>query len=140
MKTLKYIFIVLLIFPLFSSTCEEEEKAEEEEPQRTTVLLTLNNNSGLTGCNILGPIKVSFIVSYRDIQTDVAIEPNQGAFLNALVEDGESINIRVLRFEDDMLLADANVSVRTTSRPANLEGEPRTISYCRAFNLAFSNF
>jgi len=140
MKPLKYIFIVLLMLPLFSSTCEEEDEAEEEEPQRTTVLLTLNNNSGLSGCNILNPQKVSFIVSYRDIQVDVVIEPEQGAFLNALVEDGESINIRVLRFEDDMLLADANVSVRTTSRPANLEGEPRTISYCRAFNLAFSNF
>jgi len=140
MKALKHIFIVLLILPLFSSTCEEEEKAEEEEPMRTTVLLTLNNNSGLSGCNILAPQKVSFIVSYRDIQADVVIEPESAAFLNALVEDGEVINIKVLRFSDDMLLADANVTVRTTSRPAGLEGEPRTISYCRAFDLAFSNF
>jgi len=139
MKLQKYILVVALIFS-FAFSCDEDEEGMEDEPDRTNVLLSLNNNSGLSGCNILGPQKVVFIISYRDVQADVTIEPEQGAFLNALVEDGEVINIQVRRFEDNMLQADANVTVRTTSRPASLEGEPRTISYCRAFDLAFSNF
>ena len=41
---------------------------------------------------------------------------------------------------DGTILADANVNVRTTSRPESLEGLPRIIRYCEAFQIGFENF
>lgn len=136
MKTIKYIFLILLVFQ-FTFSCDETE-AEDEEPERLTVLLTLNNNRGASGCN--PPYDVTFVINYRDIQAIVDVGSENTAFLNALVEDGESINVQVRRTSDDTVVADANVSVRTTSRPDNLEDSFRTISFCKAFDLSFQNF
>ncbi len=139
MKLQNYIFALVIVFS-YAFSCSEDEETTDEEPDRTTVLLTLNNNSGLSGCTILNPVDITFIISYRDVQANVDILSEQGAFLNINVEDGEIINVIVQRTSDDLLLADRNISVRTTSRPAILEGEPRTISYCTAFELFISNF
>lgn len=138
MKSLKYIFILLLIVPLLIS-CDEEEDDEEEEPDRTTHLVTFNNNRGSTGGCFPG-YTVDFLVTYRDIQASLNLPAGGTGFLNVLVEDSESINVQVIKISDDQIVADANVNVRTTSRPQNLEGEPRTVNFCDAFDLNFNNF
>ncbi len=123
---------------LFSFSCEDDED-EEEEPNRETVLITFDNNSGVSGCGFVD-VNVTFLVTYRDIQASLDLPAPGTGFLNVLVEDGESINVQVVNTDNDTPLANANVNVRTTSRPDNLEGNPRIVTYCTAFNLSFSNF
>jgi len=141
MKLTKYLFVLLLILPLYSA-CETDGEEDEEEPDRTTNLVTLQNNSGEAGSGFCFPneAQLTFIVSYRDIQVDATINSTgtQG-FINVLVEDGESINVRVQRTSDDTTLANANVNVRTTSRPGP-EDAPRRIIYCEPFALEFEGF
>lgn len=136
MKPVKYIFYFLMIVP-FLISCDEDSD-ENDDPERTSHLVTFNNNRGASGCN--PPYAVTFVVSYRDIQAFIDLPDEGTGFLTVLVEDGESINVQVRQQSDDEVVADANVNVRTTSRPDNLEGEPRTVSFCQAFSLAFSNF
>ncbi len=138
MKTIKYIFIVLLFVPLLFS-CDEVTE-EDEEPEQTSHLITFQNFTDITGCGELGGDTVTFIISYRDIQVDIEIEAGNEAYLNVLVEDGESINVKVQKTSDDLLLADANVSVRTESRPEEMEELIRVVTYCQAFDLIFENF
>lgn len=137
MKLFKFGVLLFLCLSVTLS-CEEEEDMEDQEPERTNALITFNNNRGITGCN--PSYAVVFIVSYRDIQASIELSAPNTGFLNVLVEDGESINVRVQRQDNDELVADADVNVRTDSRPSNLEGEPRTVDYCRAFSLNFNNF
>jgi len=137
MRLFKYGILLFLCISLTS--CEEDEGADEdEEPDRTNALVTFNNNRGASGCN--PPYAVVFIVSYRDIQASVELTAPNTGFLNVLVEDGESINVQVRRDDNNEIVADANINVRTDSRPAGLEGEPRSVSYCQAFDLIFQNF
>jgi len=139
MKTYKYIAFVLLLFPLLFSCDEESDK--EEEPKRTTQLITLENSTGTPGLGC-GPadggMTVTFLITYSDIQVSANIQDRNFGFVNVLVEDGERIQVKVLKTSDDTLLADSSVSVRTDSRPSDLEG--RTIEYCTAFALKFHNF
>lgn len=134
MKNLKYLVLLLIIVPFFQS-CGKEET----EPERTTNLVKLENNTGVTGCFASG-LTVTFLVSYRDIQVDVDIEQGRSAIINVLVEDNESINVVVQNTSDDTVIANADVNVRTDSRPENLAIESRRISYCQAFNLGFHDF
>ena len=136
MRLFKYGLLLFLCISL--SGCEEEEGTEDEEPDRTNALITFNNNRGSSGC--FPGYAVTFVVEYRDIQAFIDLPAPNTGFLTVLVEDGESIRIQVRRQSDDEVVADANVNVRTSSRPEGLEGEPRTVSFCQAFNLAFSNF
>ncbi|MEO1030690.1 hypothetical protein [Winogradskyella sp.] len=136
MKTIKYIFTFCLCFTLFLG-CEEEED-ENEEPERKNVLATFNNDRGIGGC--FPSYSVTFVVSYRDIQAFIDLPPQGTGFLNLLVEDGESINVQVRQQSDDDVVADANVSVRTDSRPESLDDLPRIVSFCEAFDLSFQNF
>lgn len=138
MRLSKYILLSTLIFS-FAFFCDEDEAAEEMEIERTNALATFQNFSDASGCN--APTQdITFVVSYRDIQAFVDLGPGGVGFLNLLVEDGESINVQVRNTETDNVVADANVSVRTTSRPAELEDEPRVITFCDTFDLIFSNF
>ncbi len=138
MRLFKY-GILLFLYVSLTISCEEEETDDtEDEPDRTHALVTFNNNRGASGCN--PPYAIVFIVSYRDIQASIELTAPNTGFLNVLVEDGESINVRVQRQSDDELVADASISVRTTSRPESLEGEARTVSFCKAFDLSFLNF
>ena len=127
--------IALFLLTIVFTSCQKEDG----ETQRTTNLVTLYNNTGVTGCSA-AKLSVNFIVSYRDIQVDVSVDGQRSAIINVLVEDGESINVRVQNSSDDTLLADTDVVVRTESRTAELESEFRSISYCTAFNLTFNNF
>ncbi|MBV1922561.1 MAG: hypothetical protein KUG68_00880 [Flavobacteriaceae bacterium] len=138
MKPVKYIFFLLLLTP-FLFSCDEEDEDEDEEPERTTHLVTFNNNRGSTGGCFPG-YTVDFLVTYRDIQASLNLPAGGTGFLNVLVEDNESINVQVIKISDDQIVADANVNVRTTSRPDNLEGEFRTVNFCDAFDLNFNNF
>ncbi len=126
---------------LLAFTCDEDDD-EDDEPERTINLVTLQNNSGPAGSGFCYPEEpqVIFIVSYRDIQVDASIN-SEGAqgFINVLVEDGESINVRVQRSSDDTTIANANINVRTTSRPFP-EDTPRRIIYCENFDLEFEGF
>lgn len=135
MRLFKYGVLLFLCISL--SGCEEEG-TEEDEPERTNALITFHNNRGVSGCN--PPYAVTFVVEYRDIQAFIDLSAPNTGFLNVLVEDGESIRIQVRQQSDDEVVADANVTVRTTSRPEGLEGEPRTVTFCRAFDLGFQNF
>jgi len=141
MKTTAYLFF-LLMSPFLFSCDDDKDKDEDEEPDRTTNLVTLQNNTGQAGSGFCFPNEpqVTFIVSYRDIQVDASINSGgaQG-FINVLVEDGESINVRVQRTSDDTVIANANVNVRTTSRPLP-EDTPRRIIYCEPFELEFEGF
>ena len=134
MKVLKFTLLSFAILSLFQS-CQKDET----EPKRSTHVVTLENNTSVTGCGGNG-LEVTFLISYRDIQVDVDVEKARSAIINVLVEDGESINVKVQRTSDDSPLADANVTVRTDSRPDHLENEHRRISYCSAFDLNFLNF
>jgi len=134
MKNLKLLFLFIITVICFQS-CEKDETT----PERTTNLVKLENNTGITGCST-GGITVTFLVSYRDIQVDVDIEQGRSAFINVLVEDNESINIVVQNTSDDSTIANADINVRTDSRPDNLGIETRRISYCRAFDLGFHDF
>ncbi|MDT0557760.1 hypothetical protein RM697_03830 [Ichthyenterobacterium sp. W332] len=136
MRTLKYVLLFLLIMPSFLA-CEEDEEGDNE-PERLTVLATFNNDRGIGGCN--PSYAVTFVVSYRDIQAFIDLPPQGTGFLNLLVEDGESINVQVRKQTDDSVVADANVSVRTDSRPEALQESPRIVSFCEVFNLSFQNF
>ncbi|WP_299523274.1 hypothetical protein [Winogradskyella sp.] len=136
MKTITYIFAFFLCFTLFLG-CDEEED-ENEEPDRINVLATFNNDRGIGGC--FPSYSVTFVVSYRDIQAFIDLPAQGTGFLNLLVEDGESINVQVRRQTDDVVVADANVSVRTESRPESLADEPRIVSFCEVFDLSFQNF
>ena len=138
MKTFKYLFLVLLIMP-FLISCDEDEK-DDEDVQRTTHTVTLKNESGVPGCALGEGFEATFLVTYRDIQVSADINDGSFGIINVLVEDGESINVRVFKTEDDTLFADANVDVRTTSRPEELEEEIRSITFCQAFQLNFQNF
>lgn len=138
MKTLKTIFVSLLILTLIYS-CDEDEM-EEEEIERTTHTVTLRNESGAPGCGFGAGFEATYLVTYRDIQVSADINDGTFGIINVLVEDGESINVKVFRTDDDTLFADANVNVRTTSRPDFLEEEFRTITFCEAFQLNFQNF
>nr|WP_321234464.1 hypothetical protein [uncultured Psychroserpens sp.] len=140
MKTFKPILFFLLMTPfLFSFSCDDED--EEDEPDRKTVLVTLQNNAGDIGSGGCIPIEnsLTFIVSYRDIQVDAAINGGSQGFINVLVEDGESINVIVQRTDSGILRSNSNVNVRTDSRPGP-EDAPRRIIYCEAFELQFENF
>lgn len=123
----------------FLFSCDDESDDEEEEIQRTTKLVTLNNNLGEPGCFGFADAPVVFIVSYRDIQVDATINPGASGFINVLVEDAESINV-VVQKVDTEIIANANVIVRTTSRPEALEGSARIITFCENFSLNFENF
>jgi len=135
----KISFFLVTIFGCFLFLSCDEEDNEDDEPDRTTHLVTFDNNSGVSGCGFVD-VDVTFLVTYRDIQASIDLPAPGTGFLNVLVEDAESINIQVFNTNDDTPLANANVTVRTSSRPENLEGEPRTVTYCTAFNLIFSNF
>ena len=111
---------------------------EEEEPERTNALVTFQNDRGIGGC--FPSYAVTFVVSYRDIQAFVDLPAQGTGFLNLIVEDGESVNIQVRQQSDDDVVADANVNVRTTSRPEELEDSPRIVSFCETFMLSFQNF
>lgn len=142
MNYFRQLFFIILAFPfLMLVSCDEATETEEEEVQRTTHLVTLDNNLGTPDCIPFGLEEnpVVFIVSYRDIQVDATINPSASGFINVLVEDNESINV-IVQDEDGTLLADANVNVRTTSRPESLDGLPRIIRYCEAFQIGFENF
>jgi len=136
MKNIKYILVVLLITPLFFACDEDEDK--DEEPDRVNALATFNNDRGIGGC--FPSYAVTFVVSYRDIQAFIDLPAQGTGFLNLLVEDGESINVQVRRQSNDAVVADANVSVRTDSRPESLEDLPRIVSFCEEFSLSFQNF
>ncbi|WP_299364974.1 hypothetical protein [Winogradskyella sp.] len=136
MKTIKYLFAFCLCFTLFLG-CDEEED-ENEEPDRVNALAQFNNDRGIGGC--FPSYAVTFVVSYRDIQAFIDLPAQGTGFLNLLVEDGESINVQVRRQTDDAVVADANVSVRTDSRPESLADEPRIVSFCEVFDLSFQNF
>ena len=125
---------------IISFSCDEDDD-EEEEPERKTVLVTLQNNAGDFGSGGCFPSEdsVTFIVSYRDIQVDASISGGSSGFINVLVEDGESINVIVQRTNDNTLLANANVNVRTYSRPGP-EDATRRVTYCEPFALQFENF
>lgn len=137
MKFYKY-GILVLAFCCMSFSCDEDATDDMDEPDRTNALVTFNNNRGVSGC--FPPYSIVFIVSYRDVQASVELSAPNTGFLNVLVEDGESINVKVQRLDNDELVADANIAVRTDSRPASLEGSARTVSFCRAFDLSFQNF
>ncbi len=142
MKSFKpFIILILMTTCLLSFSCDEDSDDDDDEVQRTTHVVTLNNNLGEPGCIPfgLGEVPIVFIVSYRDIQVDATINPGASGFINVLVEDAESINV-VVQDLDGTPLANANVNVRTTSRPESLEGLPRIIRYCEAFQLNFENF
>jgi len=136
MKTIKYILLILLILPLLNS-CDKNE-INSLFADRITVTVSLQNSSGATGC--AATVEVTFIVSYRDIQVDVTVNPGSIGIINVLVEDRESINVIVQRTSDNTVLSNANVNVRTESRPDNLEGITRKASYCRNSDLIFTNF
>jgi len=141
MKKLIYILLVLVTTP-FLFACDEDSDETEDEVQRTSHTVTLYNSLGDTGCYPVGGIsefEVVFIVSYRDIQVDATINPGAYGFINVLVEDTESINV-IVQDLSGTILANANVNVRTTSRPEFLEDSPRRIRYCEAFQLNFENF
>ena len=137
MKLISYMFALILFMPLFIN-CEDDEM-EEDDVERTTVLVTLQNNAGGFGAGGCFPTEdsVTFIVSYRDISVDAAITGGGQGFINVLVEDGESINVIVQRTSDDIVLGNANVNVRTESRPGDAE---RRIIYCEPFEIQFENF
>lgn len=142
LKTLKPIFFFLLMTPfLLSFSCDEDDSDDEEEVQRTSHTVSLRNESGAPGCGgFESGFQITYVVSYRDIQVDATINDGTFGVINVLVEDGESINVQVYRTDDDTLFADANVNVRTSSRPDVLEDEFRAITFCEAFNLIFENF
>ena len=135
----KFIYIIAIFFLTFILISCEEEESSEEEPDRTTHLVTFNNNRGPVG-GCYPSYSVTFLVTDRDIQASLDLSAGNTGFLNVLVEDGESINVQVIRQTDDLIVADANVNVRTTSRPQSLEGTHRTVNFCHAFDLQFSNF
>lgn len=138
MRLSKYILLSTLVFS-FAFFCDEDEPAEEMEIERVNALATFQNFSDASGCN--APTQaITFVVSYRDIQAFIDLGPGGTGFLNLLVEDGESINVQVRNQETDQVVADANVAVRTSSRPADLEGEARVVTFCDTFDLIFSNF
>ena len=139
MKNFKYILLVFIISP-FLFTCDEDDSKDEDEIERTTHTVTLRNESGVNGCGFGPGIQITYVVSYRDIQVDATINDGTFGIINVLVEDGESINVKVYKTDDDTLFADANVNVRTTSRPDFLEDEFRAVTFCEAFNLIFENF
>ena len=139
MKILKYVFALFLVLSLSYSCDEEATDDEEEEPERTSHLVTYNNNRGSTG-GCYPEYSVTFVVSYRDIQAFIDLPAGGTGFLTVLVEDAESINVQVRKQSNDEVVADANVNVRTTSRPQSLEGEARTVQFCGAFDLQFVNF
>ena len=130
----------LLIFLVALFSCDEE--SEDSEPDRQNVTIQFENKSGVDGCYLYGGeyYSVVFIVSYRDIQADINLGPNGTGFLIVNVEDGEKINIRVQGQEDDATVADADVSVRTDSRPESLKDVPRKVEFCEVFSLQFYNF
>ncbi|WP_353776875.1 hypothetical protein [Winogradskyella sp. 3972H.M.0a.05] len=138
MKLLNYLFVFVFILPLFID-CEDDEM--DDEPERTTVLVTLQNNAGGFGAGGCFPTEdsVTFIVSYRDISVDADITGGGQGFINVLVEDNESINVIVQRTSDDVVLGNANVNVRTESRPGP-EDAARRIIYCEPFEIQFENF
>lgn len=141
MNYCRHLIIVVLIVPFLMLLSCDEDNEEGEEVQRTTHLVRLDNNLGEPGCIPFGleEAPIVFIVSYRNIQVDATINPGASGFINVLVEDNESINV-IVQDEDGTLLADANVNVRTLSRPESLEELPRIIRYCEAFQLDFENF
>lgn len=138
MRTLKHILFVLIMTP-FLFSCDEENENEEEDVQRTTHVVTLHNNLGEPGCFGFGDAPVVFIVSYRDIQVEATINPGASGFINVLVEDAESINVIVQKLDTE-IIANANVNVRTTSRPESLDDLARIITFCENFSLIFENF
>jgi hypothetical protein len=139
MKKLRYFLALFIVLNLSYSCDEEATDDEEEEPERTTHLVTFNNNRGSTG-GCFPSYTVTFLVTYRDIQASLDLPAGGTGFLNVLVEDSESINIQVIKQSDDQIVADANVNVRTTSRPQSLEGKARTVQFCDVFHLDFRNF
>ncbi len=135
--------IVIGILMLMSTSCTEEDE-ETVEPELKNATIQFENNSGDPDqtCYVrYGKFyPVVFIVSYRDIQADISLGPNNAGFIIVSVEDGEEINIKVQGAEDDVLVADATVSVRTDSRPQSLENTPRIVAFCDPWELQFSGF
>ena len=138
MKLSKYILISTLLFS-FAFDCSDEEINEALEDDRTNALVTFVHATDATGCNGVD-VPITFVVSYGSVQAFVDLGVGGTGFLNFNVVDGESVNIQVRRQDNDEVVADANVSVRTSSRPDSLEGEPRTVTFCSTFDLIFSNF
>lgn len=134
----KYILLCTLLFS-FAFLCEDDGEAQEEDIERTNALATFQHFGDAVGCQGTNQ-PITFIVSYRDVQAFIDLDVGGTGFLTLLVEDGESVNVQVRIQNDDTVVADANVSVRTSSRPDGLEGEARVVTYCDSFDLIFSNF
>ena len=134
------IFLLPLLFFLQTDGCGDDDSVVVvEDPPFTEELVTFNNNRGSTG-GCYPEYSVEFLVTYRDIQASVNLPSGGTGFLTLLVEDGESVNVKVIKESDDSIVANASVDVRTTSRPQNLENQARTVNFCESFDLQFSAF
>ena len=142
LKTLSYYFLAFLVTALMVS-CDSEDENDNSNNELLSRAIKLQNSTGATGCP--SSQTVTFIVSYgvnddqEDIQVDATISPGSVGFINVLIFDGGTINVRVLKTSDDTIIANTDFEVRTM-RPDEESMDIRTITYCRAFDLTFSNF
>ena len=137
MKLAKYILLCTMAFS-FSFFCDDEEVQEAFEDERLNALVTFQHFGDASGCGGTNE-PITFVVTYRDIQAFVDLGPGGVGFLTLSVADGESVNVQVRIQSDDDVVADANIAVRTTSRPDDMDGE-RSVTYCENWALRFENF
>lgn len=142
MKSTKIITLLLFI-SITLWACEKDDDKKDEE-DRTTQSIALINRTGLGGCGFEEPggtYSANFLLTFdggdRQVSADVSPEGNL-SIVTVSVTDNETINVQVRRLADDVLVSDANVNIRTDSRPEGLG--PREIKFCRAFDLQFENF
>lgn len=138
MRRKELFFLIFVCTLSLYISCDSEEEEEEGMPNRLTQLIALHNDTGADGGCPAEP-SVTFVISYRDVQVDASISEDNTGFVNVLVADGESINVQVRRTSDNNILSDADIDVRTTSRPGDQDAI-RRIRYCESFNLEFENF
>ena len=135
--------IIFLFCSISLVSCDKKENDDDSMPEQTTHLLKITNNSGLSECfgEFLDDNTITFLISYRDVQASADITNGAGGtgFFNVLVEDAESINVKVFKTDDDTLLADTDINVRTSSRPGPAEVE-RQVIFCNSFDLIVLNF
>ena len=136
MKAIKYfsLFSFLLLLPISCNQSAEERLLEDAR----TVLIRLEHSA--SGDCSSQEDSVTFILSYGGIQQDVSVEKDKSAFINANVNDKASLNVKVQRTSDFVLIAEGNVSVRTESRPNELKDVPRVITFCKISDIIFLNF
>lgn len=138
MRLSGYLLIVTVVFS-FAFSCDDDEIQEALEDERTNALVTFQHFGDAGGCSGTND-PITFVVSYREVQAFVDLDVGGTGFLNLSVVDEESVNVQVRKQEDSDILADANVTVRTSSRPESLDEEARVVTYCSNFSLIFSNF